>query len=123
MRILADENFPLSTVEALRAGGHDVLWVRTDCPGSTDVALLDRAEAEARIILTLDKDFWQIAMHRREPLVRSGVILFRVHPAIPGRITPTVQRALGAAQEWCGHVSIATPESIQMIPARAHGPR
>jgi len=83
MLILADENFPLPTVEAIRANGHDVLWVLTNCPGRTDAALLEQAEAQARLVLTLDKDFWQIALQRREPLKRSGVILFRVHPAVP----------------------------------------
>jgi predicted nuclease of predicted toxin-antitoxin system len=121
MLILVDENFPLPTVEAMRANGHDVLWVRTHCPGRTDGALLERAEAEARLVLTLDKDFWQLALQRREPLVRSGVILFRVHPAAPDNITPMVQRALSAVREWHGHVSIVTVEGIQMIPARGHG--
>jgi len=57
MRLLADENFPKPIVDALRAEGHDVLWARTDLAGASDFALLDRAESEARIILTLDKDF------------------------------------------------------------------
>lgn len=61
MRLLADENFPKPIVEALRAEGHDVLWARTDLAGTSDVAVLDRAESEARIVVTLDKDFWQIA--------------------------------------------------------------
>ena len=34
MRLLADENFPLPTIEALRQAGHDVTWARTDCPGT-----------------------------------------------------------------------------------------
>jgi hypothetical protein len=34
MRLLADENFPLPTVEALRQAGHDVFWVRTEAPGT-----------------------------------------------------------------------------------------
>src|ERR1039458_8309007 len=42
MLILADENFPLPTVEAMRAVGHDVLWARTKCPGRADAALLER---------------------------------------------------------------------------------
>jgi predicted nuclease of predicted toxin-antitoxin system len=55
MRLLADENFPKPIVEALRAEAHDVLWARTDLAGTSDVALLDLAESEARIVLTLDK--------------------------------------------------------------------
>jgi hypothetical protein len=39
MRLVADENFPLPTIEALRRAGHDVTWVRTDCPGTKDAAL------------------------------------------------------------------------------------
>ena len=120
MRILADENFPLPTVEAMRAAGHGVLWVRTDCPGCNDAALLERAEIESRLVLTLDKDFWQIAVQRREPLDRSGVILFRVHPATPENITPMVRRVLAAEREWRGHVTIVTVEGIQMIQARGH---
>jgi predicted nuclease of predicted toxin-antitoxin system len=68
MRLFADENFPLPTIEALRQAGHDVTWARADCHSTKDVALLDRAEAEGRVLLTLDKDFWQIAIQRRRPL-------------------------------------------------------
>ena len=57
MHLLADENFPLPTIEALRQAGHDVAWARTDAPGAKDTALLDAAEQEGRILLTLDKDF------------------------------------------------------------------
>ena len=64
MRILADENFPKPIVDELRAEGHDVLWARTDLAGAKDIILLDLAESEARLVLTLDTDFWQIAVQR-----------------------------------------------------------
>jgi predicted nuclease of predicted toxin-antitoxin system len=118
MLILADENFPLPSVEAMRADGHDVLWARTNSPGRADAALLEQAEAESRLVLTLDKDFWQIALQRREPLERSGVILFRVHPAVPDNITPMVQRALNEERGWRGHVSVVTVEGVETIPVR-----
>jgi predicted nuclease of predicted toxin-antitoxin system len=115
MRLIADENFPLPTIEALRQAGHDVTWVRTDCPGTKDTALLDRAEAEGRILLTLDKDFWQIAIQRRRPLQQSGVILFRVHPAIPENITPLVLRTVSADEGWGGHASVVTVDRVLMV--------
>jgi predicted nuclease of predicted toxin-antitoxin system len=117
MRILADENFPKPAVEALRAGGHDVLWARTDLSGTGDVALLDLAEAKARIVLTLDKDFWQIAVQRRTPLEHSGVVLFRVHPATPERLAPLVRAFSASGAMWVGHISIITTEGIQMVTA------
>jgi predicted nuclease of predicted toxin-antitoxin system len=92
MLVLADENIPLPTVQAMRADGHDVLWARSNYPGIKDASLLELAEAEGRLVLTLDKDFWQIALQRREPLERSGVVLVRVHPAVPDQITLIVQR-------------------------------
>lgn len=91
MRLLADENLPKPIVEALRAAGHDVLWARTDLAGASDVALLDLAESEARIVLTLDKDFWQIAVQRRGPWEQSGVVPFRIHPATPENLAPLVR--------------------------------
>jgi hypothetical protein len=36
MRFLANENFPLDAVEALRQNGHDVAWIRIDSPGISD---------------------------------------------------------------------------------------
>jgi predicted nuclease of predicted toxin-antitoxin system len=118
MRLLADENFPKPIVEALRARGHDVLWARTDLAGASDVALLDLAESEARIVLTLDKDFWQIAVQRRNPLSQSGVVLFRVHPATPERLAPLVDAFAAADTTWAGQISIITIDGIQMVAAR-----
>jgi predicted nuclease of predicted toxin-antitoxin system len=118
MRLLADENFPKPMVELLRADGNDVLWARTDCSGWKDAVLLDLAESEARILLTLDKDFWQLAVQRRVPLEQSGVALFRVHPAIPDNIEPLVRAFVEAERRWAGHISIIATDGIQMLAAR-----
>ena len=120
MRLLADENFPKTIVELLRAGGNDVHWARTDCSGWTDVELLDFAESESRILLTLDKDFWQIAVQRRVPIKQSGVVLFRVRPATPEKLTPLARAFVESSQAWAGHVSIITVDGIQMVAARRH---
>ncbi len=118
MRLLADENFPRPAVEALRAEGHDVLWARTDCAGWKDIVLLTLAESEARIVLTLDKDFWQLAVQRRIPSEQSGVVLFRVHPATPENLYPLVRAFVEANRAWAGHISIITAYGIQMLPTR-----
>jgi len=118
MHLLGDENFPKSIVETLRADGHDVPWARTDCAGWKDAVLLDLAEFEARIVLTLDKYFWQIAVQRRIPLERSGVVLFRVHPATPENLGPVVCAFVEANRAWAGHISIVTVAGIEMLAAR-----
>ncbi len=118
MRILADENFPKPAVEMLWADGHDVYWARTHCAGWKDAELLEFAEAESRILLTLDKDFWQIAVQRRAPLEQSGVVWFRVHPSTPGNLRPLVRAFVEAKRAWAGHISIIASEGIQMLAAR-----
>jgi predicted nuclease of predicted toxin-antitoxin system len=122
MRLLADENFPKSMVEALRAKGNDVLRVRTDYPGWEDADLLELAESEARIMLTLDKDFWQIAVQRPVPFNQSGVVLFRVHPATPENIEPLVSAFVEAEMTWAGHISILARDGVQMLTSRKTGP-
>lgn len=118
MRLLADENFPGLLVASLRIEGHDVLWARTDCTGWKDVTILERAESESRILLTLDKDFWRIALQRRVPLEKAGVVLFRVHPATIEKLQPIVGGFLKANRKWAGHVCIISPGGIQMVAAR-----
>jgi predicted nuclease of predicted toxin-antitoxin system len=61
MRFLADENFPGDAVTALRTSGQDVLWIRTDAPGITDQDVLARSLKDARVLLTFDKDFGELA--------------------------------------------------------------
>ena len=118
MRILADENFPREIVEAFRTGGHDVLWARRDCIGWKDTALLNLAESDSRILLTFDKDFQQLALQRRVPLKRSGVVLFRVHPATTQTLNPLVRMFLELPDTGTGRISLITPGGIQMIPPR-----
>ena len=118
MRLIADENFPKPVITALRAQGHDVLWARTDCPGWKDAALLDLAESDARLMLTLDKDFWQIAVQRRDPLERSGVVLFRIHPATPETLASLIRTFCEADRTWAGHISTVATDGIQMLAAR-----
>jgi predicted nuclease of predicted toxin-antitoxin system len=80
-----------------------------------DAAILERAEAEGRILLTVDKDFWQIGIQRQSPLQHSGVILFRVHPEIPENVTPLVLRTKASRQEWRGHASTITADRMLMV--------
>jgi predicted nuclease of predicted toxin-antitoxin system len=79
---------------------------------------LEFAESEARLMLTLDRDFWQIAVQRRIPLEQSGVVLFRVHPATPENLQPLMRSFLEANRAWAGHIAIIATDGIQMLAAR-----
>ena len=82
MRLLADENIPLPSVEALRAAGHDIVSMTVEAPGTLDRAVLQRAHAEQRLLLTFDRDFGELVYARGES-AGSGVMLFRFVPTSP----------------------------------------
>ncbi len=115
MNFLANENFPLDAVEALRAAGHDVAWVRLDGPGSTDPQVLARAVAEQRILLTFDKDFGELAFHAGLPL-GCGIVLFRLQAATAAHLAALVGAAIAAHADWAGHFSVVEPGRIRMRP-------
>ena len=96
MRLLANENIPGDTLAALRAEGHDVIWIRTEYPGATDQEVLQLAQTENRVLLTMDKDFGELAFRSRLPS-QCGVILFRIAPseapASPGASVACYSRA------------------------------
>ena len=115
MRLLANENFPLDAVEALRENGHDVAWVREDSPGETDKNILLRAKTEERIILTFDKDFGELAFRSKVP-ANSGIILFRITPISPQYIAKAAAQALSGHSDWAGHFSVVEDNRIRMTP-------
>jgi predicted nuclease of predicted toxin-antitoxin system len=122
MLLLADENFPKPIVELLRADGHDVLWAKTDCSGLPDLALLDRAEAEGRLVLTLDRDFWQIAMQRKEPPACPAFCCFRVHPATPDDLMPLVRRFAAEQRNRAGSYRWLRETESRLCPQPVAGP-
>ena len=71
MKLLADETLDLSVVARLRQAGHQVLAVAEMAPGIPDGVVLDRANAEAAMLITEDKDFGELAF--RQSLVHRGV--------------------------------------------------
>ena len=77
LRLLANKNFPGDAVTALQQVGHDIVWIRTAAPGSSDPSVLAKARAENRILITFDKDFGELVFRHGLPAT-SGVILFRI---------------------------------------------
>ena len=74
MRLCANENVPGDCVAALRQRGHDVLWIREAARGSPDDAVLTRAQAEARLLITFDKDFGELVFRRGRAASRHRVV-------------------------------------------------
>jgi predicted nuclease of predicted toxin-antitoxin system len=120
MRILANENFPREAVETLRARGHDVLWARTDSPGSPDSRVVDRAASERRILITFDKDFGELAF-RRGLFSPAGIILFRIKAPSPALAAQVAVAVLEGRTDWAGHFSVIEEGRIRMTPLPGSG--
>ena len=100
MKVFADENVPLMTVQALRDMGHDVLDIRgTPQQGLTDDAIWDMVHKEGRILITTDKGFTQ----RREAS-HHGILIVRLRQPNRRKIHDRVMQAMSrfAAKEWPG---------------------
>jgi predicted nuclease of predicted toxin-antitoxin system len=113
MKLLANENCPRLIVDALTAAGHDVLWVRTAAPGLADPDVLARAVAEARVLVTFDKDFGELAFRAGLPAT-CGVILLRISLADPAAAAALVVATLASRTDWPGHFSVVSDRRIRM---------
>jgi predicted nuclease of predicted toxin-antitoxin system len=115
MRILANENFPAEAVAALRLHGHDVTWVLTDAPGSSDQRVLEWARTDDRILITFDKDFGELAFQSKLP-ASSGIILFRISAPSSAHVARLATAALDSRTDWAGHFAVVEDTRIRMTP-------
>lgn len=115
MRYLADENFPRPVVQALRANGEDVVWAAEEMRAASDEAVLARAQAEGRNVVTFDKDFGELAFKAGLPAT-CGVVLFRLTGSSPDVDNARALAALAERQDWAGHFAVVQDDRIRMRP-------
>jgi predicted nuclease of predicted toxin-antitoxin system len=115
MRFVANENVSATVIGQLRAGGHDVLSVKETMRGQGDPAVLGRAQAEERLVVTHDKDFGELAFRAGLP-ASCGVILLRLAGDNPDRDNRRAIEAILSRTDWAGHFSVVTDDRIRMRP-------
>jgi predicted nuclease of predicted toxin-antitoxin system len=113
MRFLATENFPRVAVAALEAAGHGVVWKRTAAPGASDVDVLKMAARGARILLTYDKDFRELAGRTALPDT-CGVVLVRLRPSRSSDDGRALAALIASREHWVGSFSVIEPGRIRM---------
>ncbi len=113
MRLMANENVPLDAVNALRDDGHDVLWIRSTAPGSTDLEVLAMSQEQCRVLITFDKDFGELAFRSRQPAA-CGIILFRVPMISSAYLAEIIVNAIGSRTDWEGHFTVVESNRVRM---------
>jgi predicted nuclease of predicted toxin-antitoxin system len=76
MRFLVDECTGPGVAAWLRAQQHDVFSVYDQERGADDDAVLQRANAEDRILITIDKDFGEKVFREARP--HKGIVFLRL---------------------------------------------
>ena len=92
MKLLLDTCISPRTRDQLAASGHDVVWVgdREEDPG--DEAIIEEARRSVRILITLDKDFGELA-----------VIFGHEHAGIVRLVDIPVQQQTGVCERTLAH--------------------
>ena len=82
MDFLANENFPLFSIQFLRNAGYNIASIIEDTPGAKDSDVLKRAHKETRVVLTFDRDYGEL-IYRHKSSAPAGVVYFRFNPSTP----------------------------------------
>lgn len=120
MKLLADENFPLPAIQALRNAGLDLHWIAETNSGAPDEDVLALCISTNRTLLTFDKDFGELAYRTRLP-AQCGIILFRIAPQTPEEVASLALTAVQSQASWEGYFSVVTRERIRMRPLPGFG--
>ncbi|MCU0725333.1 MAG: DUF5615 family PIN-like protein [Planctomycetes bacterium] len=100
-------------VEQLRSDGHELIYVAELDPGVPDDVVLNRANAEGRLLLTADKDFGELVF--RIGRVTGGVILIRLAGLSTRAKSAIVSRAiLERGSEMLGAFSVISAGSVRI---------
>ena len=104
MKLLLDTCIAKSAYESLQAAGYDVVWAGEWSIDPGDEQILTIAYQQRRVVVTLDKDFGELAVLRKVP--HAGIIrLVGLSTKDQGEITKLVAEKY--AQEL-GEASIIT---------------
>jgi predicted nuclease of predicted toxin-antitoxin system len=88
IKLLADENFPLASVELLETKKYNIINVSKDHSGISDRNIIQLANQEDRLILTFDRDFGHL-IFKEGVIPKMGIIFFRLqqfHPLLPAQV-------------------------------------
>lgn len=92
MLFLVDECTGPTVAEWLRQQQHDVFSVYEQARGINDAAVIEKAFAEGRILITNDKDFWEKVYRERRP--HHGVVFLRLDDERAANKIAVLQRLL-----------------------------
>lgn len=113
MQYLADESVERQIVSALRRAGNEVDHIAELAPGSPDLDVLERANHQAIVLITEDKDFGELVFRRSQP--NPGVVLLRLSGLTRQRkIAIAIQVFADRAADFAGAFTVVTETGVRI---------
>lgn len=112
MKFLADMGISMTTAQALRKQGEDLVHLREEgLIRLSDEGILEKALKEERIVLTFDLDFGDLLAAGGYSL--PSVIIFRLHDQTPSSVTPRLLEVLTECREELASGAIVIVEDAR----------
>lgn len=102
MKLLADENLPLASVQYLRSKGLDVLSIGEDNPSIRDQEVMRLAIEQERTLLTFDRDFGEL-IFREGIKPEKGVIYLRLDSYRPDEPVKLIELLINSGDHEFEH--------------------
>jgi predicted nuclease of predicted toxin-antitoxin system len=112
VRLLVNENFPRPALIALRAAGVDVGAVSERMPAASDRDVLAHAAADARWLVTVDRDYGELVFARKAS-VPPAILYLRQGTYAPSWPAEVVLAALARADFVAGHLVVASGTTLR----------
>lgn len=111
---MADEDLGLKVPKFLAELGFDIKAVKEIAQGKTDNQVLQLANKENRILITLDKDFGRLVF--KEKLVHSGVIFLRLRNESVENKKKVLLKALRSGRKFEGKFTVIRDRTRRAAP-------
>lgn len=117
MKILIDAGVGRMVADFLQDAGHDVITIAGDIATMADLDILDLANAEERLIITMDKDFGELAYLANLP--HAGVLLLRMKDATGAEKAAAVELIFAEhADKLAGAFAVYDKKQLRIRPQR-----
>ena len=115
MRFLVDECTGPAVTRWLREQEHNVFCAYEQARGLDDDAIISRAYADDRVLITNDKDFGEKVFRGKQP--HSGVILLRLADERSQSKINALQQVLAAyADQLANNFVVVTEDKVRISP-------